>query len=377
MEANLKVLLVSGAFPPMRCGVGDYTQRLATALAGQSGVKVAVVTNRQPEGPSSDGSVEVHREMDGWRLRDLRPFWDVAQAFQPHVVHLQYPTQGYGTVTGLSVLPLAARALLRLPVVETFHEYVPYGFSPNVACMYAMTLAAGALVVVRPGYRERMPKPMSLLLGARPFRFIPNASALPAVSLTASEREAIRQSIGSAGRQIVAHFGFAYPHKGVERLFEIADPDRHHLLVIGDLSRADPYHARLLERAEAPTWKGRVTITGFVDPRRAAQLLAASDAAVFPFLEGGGIWNSSLHAAMDQGTLVVTTSSERRGYDAAGNVYHAAPDGIDDMRTGLLAHIGNRRPPAIAGAEAEWTCIAEEHQALYRTVLCGKATRAT
>jgi glycosyltransferase involved in cell wall biosynthesis len=218
---------------------------------------------------------------------------------------------------------------------------------------------------------------MSLLLGARPFRFIPNAAAIPAVFLADSEREAIRRSIGHAGRQIVAHFGFAYPHKGVERLFDIADPDRHHLLVIGELARANPYHARLLERAEAPPWTGRVTITGFVDPLRAARLLAASDAVVFPFLEGGGIWNSSVHAAMDQGTFVLTTSSERRGYDPAGNVYHAAPDVIDDMRSGLLAHIGTRRPPAIDAAQAEWTRIAKEHLALYRTVLGGKATRAT
>jgi glycosyltransferase involved in cell wall biosynthesis len=377
MEANLKVLLVSGAFPPMRCGVGDYTQRLATALAGQSGVTVAVVTNRQPAGPSSVGPVEVRREMDGWRLADLRRLRDVAQAFGPQVVHVQYPTQGYDAVTGLAALPLAARALLRLPVVETFHEFVPEVFSYNVGAMYAMALAANALVVVRPGYRERMPRPMSLLLGARPFRFIPNAAAIPAVFLADSEREAIRRSIGHAGRQIVAHFGFAYPHKGVERLFDIADPDRHHLLVIGDLSRADPYHARLLERAEAPPWTGRVTITGFVDPLRAARLLAASDAVVFPFLEGGGIWNSSVHAAMDQGTFVLTTSSERRGYDPAGNVYHAAPDVVDDMRSGLLAHIGTRRPPAIDAAQAEWTRIAEEHLALYRTVLGGKATRAT
>jgi glycosyltransferase involved in cell wall biosynthesis len=376
MGANLRVLLVSGAFPPMRCGVGDYTERLAGALAAQPGVRVTVVTNRSPEGASAVDAVAVRREMAGWRLGDLRTLWEAARAFGPDVVHVQYPTQGYGAVTGLSALPCAVRTLLRLPVVETFHEYVPRGFSRIVGCMYAMALFASALVVVRPQYRKRMPKPMDWLLGARPFRFIPNASAIPAISLSPGERDAIRQSIVGADLPIVAHFGFVFPHKGVERLFEIADPQQHHLLLIGPLSRTDPYHARVLELAEGAKWKGRVTITGYVDAGRAARLLAASDAAVFPFVEGGGIWNSSLHAATDQGTFVLTTSSERRGYDAKANVYHAAPDDIDDMRTGLLAHLGSRRPPAIAAAEAEWTRIAQAHVALYRTV-AGKAARAT
>jgi len=369
MIRDLKVLLLSGAFPPMRCGVGDYTERLATALAQQPGVRVAVVTNRQPGGPSSLGAVEVHREMDRWRIGELPQLRDRVRAFRPDVVHLQYPTQGYGAVTGLSVLPCAARTLLRIPVVETFHEYVPRGFSRIVGCMYAMALWASALVVVRPGYRERMPKPMGWLLGERPFRFIPNASAIPAVSLTPAERNAIRQSIGSADRQIVAHFGFVYPHKGVERLFEIADPDRHHLVLIGNLAPADPYHSRLLDLAESPRWKGRVTVTGFVDAQRAAHLLAASDAAVFPFLDGGGIWNSSLHAAIDQGTFVLTTSREGFGYDPAANVYRAAPEGVDEMRAALLSHIGSRRAPAVAGPEGEWTRIAREHVALYRIVM--------
>jgi glycosyltransferase involved in cell wall biosynthesis len=359
----------------MRCGVGDYTARLAGALAAQSGVRVTVVTSSGPEGTPAVDKVAVLRQMAAWRLGDLRTLWATARAFGPDVVHVQYPTQGYGAVTGLSVLPCAVRTLLRRPVVETFHEYVPRGFSRIVGCMYAMALFASALVVVRPEYRKRMPKPMDWLLGARPFRFIPNASAIPAISLGPGERAAIRQSIVGADRPIVAHFGFVFPHKGVARLFEIADPQRHHLLLIGDLSPTDPYHAQVLALAEGPEWKGRVTITGFVDPECAARLLAASDAAVFPFVDGGGIWNSSLHAASDQGTFVLTTSGERRGYDAEANVYHAAPDDIDDMRKGLLSYLGSRRPPAIAAAEAEWTRIAQAHVALYRTV-AGKAASA-
>ncbi len=33
----IRVMLVSGSFPPMRCGVGDYTARLADELASRCG----------------------------------------------------------------------------------------------------------------------------------------------------------------------------------------------------------------------------------------------------------------------------------------------------------------------------------------------------
>jgi hypothetical protein len=67
-------------------------------------------------------------------------------------------------------------------------------------------------------------------------------------------------------------------------------------------------------------------VTGFLAPEQAGRLLAAADAAVFPFLDGGGEWNSSIHGAAAQGTFVLATSMNKRGYDAAKNIYYAAPE---------------------------------------------------
>ena len=375
MSGKLRVLLVAGSYPPVRCGVGDYTARLAGALHRRADVEVAVLTNRAESPPTAGGGIDVRPEMQNWRIRGLSSYWRVARTFAPDVVHLQFPTQSYNAVTGLAVLPAATRMLLGTPVVETLHEYFPGGFSRIVVCMAAMALSASALVAVRPCYRERMPPVVRTLLAKRPFRFIPNASAIPAITLTAEERGGLRQSIGSGARQVVAYFGFAYPHKGVERLFEIADPERHHLLLVGELSPADPYHARLLDLAASPSWQGHTAVTGFVDAERAARLLAASDAAVFPFVGGGGIWNSSLHGATDQGTFVLTTSTERHGYDAEMNIYYARPDDVDDMRTALATHIGTRSPTAAIDGDEEWARIARNHVRLYRTVL-GKSAEA-
>ena len=44
---NIRVLLITGSYPPMKCGVGSYSQRLAMALADYSGVKVTVLTDKR------------------------------------------------------------------------------------------------------------------------------------------------------------------------------------------------------------------------------------------------------------------------------------------------------------------------------------------
>lgn len=41
---NIKVLMICGSFPPMKCGVGDYTSRLAESLA-DNGTEVTVLTS--------------------------------------------------------------------------------------------------------------------------------------------------------------------------------------------------------------------------------------------------------------------------------------------------------------------------------------------
>jgi glycosyltransferase involved in cell wall biosynthesis len=173
--------------------------------------------------------------------------------------------------------------------------------------------------------------------------------------------------MGGAAR-LVAYFGFIYAHKGAEQLFRIADHRRDHLLFIGEVSPGVADHAPVREAANAPEWKDRVTVTGFVDGNEAARLLSIADAVVFPHVRGGGIWNSSLHAAMRQGTFVITTSSERVGYDPATNVYYATPGDVASMKRALDAYAGTRNAGG-ATAEKAWRDFAEAHRFVYQNAL--------
>lgn len=364
----MKVLLVTGSYPPMHCGVGDYTACLAQALVQRGDVELLVLTNRLPDSIAEEPTW-LRRTMPSWRIEALSRFLAVACEFRPDVVHLQYPTQGYRVATGPILIPMLARLRLGVSVVETWHEYPPRSFSKETIAMWGLAASAQAVIYVRPDYPKHVSGMLARVLGGAPLRFIPNASVIPVVQLAPAARSALREKLGCGDRRIVSFFGFAHPNKGVDQLFRIADPEKHHLLLIGELLESDPYHQHLRALAESDRWRGKVTITGFVDPDRAARLLAVSDAAVFPFSGGGGVWNSSLHAAMSQGTFAVITSRERRGYTADQNIYYAAPGAIDEMRAAVAQYAGIRPTGRSSAVDDTWAEIARAHAEFYGSVV--------
>jgi glycosyltransferase involved in cell wall biosynthesis len=359
----VRVLLVTGSFPPMVCGVGDYTRSLARALSDLEGVEVAVLTSAEAGLAGGADRFETFPLLDGWLRSEFPVVRDVVRRWRPDVVHLQYPTQGYRGDLVFRLPLLLWRAGIR--VVQTWHEYFARDLRPRWQEV-ALGLAPGDVVVVRPDYRENMPLWYRALTLHRRFHHVPGAPSIPRVVLGQGERREVHQRYAPQDRSLLAFFGFLYPHKGVDDLLAILDPERHHLVLVGDLQQSDPYQRTLLQRIAAPPLAGHVSPTGFLPPLEAARVLAAADAVVLPFRQGGGAWNSSIQAAMLQGTFVLTTSRERHGYDPVQNVYYARPGDRADLRQALDRHLGSRLPGDVAGGSLPgWQGIARQHLAIY------------
>jgi glycosyltransferase involved in cell wall biosynthesis len=215
------------------------------------------------------------------------------------------------------------------------------------------------LLYVREDLPARLPARVRERLRGVPAQYVPNGKTIPAVAVTDAERTALRAEI-SAGAPLVAFFGLVYPNKGVDRLFEIADPARHHLLLVCELDPADEYQRSILERAQSEPWRGRVTVTGFLPADKVGRLLAAADAVVFPFPDGIGPWSTSVNAALASGSLVVAISAgQEGGYDAERNLFLG---NVAEMREGLQRHLGTRRAPDTSD---DWDRIAEQHERFY------------
>ncbi len=356
----MKVLLVTGAYPPAKCGVGDYTYHLAESLASLPEIEVGVLTSSNPCLPGVSSKVKVFRAIPNWNFRNTLQIQRVLTRFQPDVVHIQYPTQGYNGRL-IKYLPLLFR-ILRLPVVQTWHEH----FTECGVLGWQNLLSCKALIYVRPDLIQKLPKWVARRLVKTPTIYVPNASAIPVIKLDATRLQKIRQKL-SGGIPIVCFFGFAQPNKGIERLFEIADPEKHHLVFICDLNSEYPYQKNILNQANQAPWAGKVTITGFQSAQRVGAILAAADAIIFPFPSGAGEWNTSLKAAEMSGTFTIATTQDitKFGYHEENNIYFAGCNQISTMKDALNRYLGTRKESAEVNC---WEKIAKKHKQIYSEI---------
>lgn len=361
----MRILLVAGSYPPEPCGVGDYTEKLANSLSALKGVQVGVLTTSASGRKSTNTSpVELMEAVPKWNFSELPKLICVIRQWKPDLVHIQYPSQGFFFRRLPSFLPLVCR-LLGIKVIQTWHE--PHRMR-SAHHFLLQTLGASGLIFVRPNYLNMIPAQFSRLIKRIHKATIPNASSLPISSLDETKRLELRSRYIGSYKRLVVFFGFLYPSKGIELLFDIANPASDFLIIAGAVKDSSYIH-ELVALAQAKGWReDQLHFTGFLSPQDAADLLTIADAVVLPFLDGGGEWNTSIHSALAQGTLVITTSVSPRGDEPQRNLFTAAPSDIYEMRAALDRLAGRRRAPI--SAETQWQRIATAHVEFYRRCAC-------
>lgn len=368
MRGPRVLLLVTGSYPPAVCGVGDYTAGLARSLAarGRWQVRVATAANVLPSDDDRRSGVAVLPVFADWAWHRLGSIASQLGAVKADIVHVQLPTQGYGRSFVPWLLP-GCLSLTGHRVVQTWHEYIPGSRSLRPL---AAALASDEVIVVRPAYEKKIPALHRVAMGRATITHIANPSNIPVTCASAEERTALRRTLIGDKRKLIGYFGFAYPHKRVELLFDVLDPATTRLLLIGRLDSTDPYHRLIQDRMNQPTWRDAAVSTGFVSARQAADMLAACDAVVLPFAQGGGDWNTSLHAVQSQGTFLVTTSTTQRGYLPDENTHYFDPHDTAGMRSALAPTEFRRIPAREHGAT--WDDVARAHEEVYERALSDK-----
>jgi glycosyltransferase involved in cell wall biosynthesis len=363
---TMRVLVITGSFPPMKCGVGDYSYNLVKAIAAIPGTQVGVLTSNWHGAESvSCNGIDVFPVMDSWALSEASKVTRILRRWSPDIVHIQYPTQGYANAKLPWFLPLIC-FLMGNKVVQTWHEDL---ISRDVPKLLFRSMIPGGLVVVRPRYKERSRFFFRWALWNKRMEFIRNASVIPRSDLGDQDKKELRKKYLNGQRRLIVFFGFVNPNKGVELLLDIAEPASDQIVIAGEIGEAGNYQKEIARRAAVAPWRGKVTITGFLPCKDVAALLTVADAVILPFRSGGGEWNTSIHAAILQGTFVITTSLVRSGYDPSCNVYYANVDDVQAMKSALGVYAGRRREYDAEIDTDEWQQIATEHRSLYEHLL--------
>jgi glycosyltransferase involved in cell wall biosynthesis len=333
------VLMVSGSWPPQACGIGDYTERLCCELE-QSGIDVSRFVEGGLSRLYSSEAVRRANEADC----DL--------------VHIQYPTAGYGRSLTPSALPSSVRDK---PVVVTLHEYSVFRwyrrawFSP-----YARHCAARVFTTdeERGLFQRRFPDRGGADLT------IEIASNIPAaVNVT-----------GSPNR--VSYFGLIAPNKGIEAFLDLCEIAGAALSSFTfDLIGAIPdqhrhYAEAILQRASAC----QVEIAADLPNDAVAKRLATSTFAYLPFPDGASGKRGTLAAAIVNKLIVITRHSDiTPSWIRSATMDAQRPEDALKLLTRLHADSPQReaaaKQSALAASRFRWDAIAQRHAELYRSLL--------
>ncbi|MDF2181398.1 glycosyltransferase [Neptuniibacter sp. CAU 1671] len=358
----MRILLVVGSFPPDHCGVGDYSEQLAIALSARNDAQVGVLTSKV-NGRVKSADYEVLDPVDNWSVFEVFKIIRVIMDWKPDLVHFQYPSQGFFNKFVPFVLPIILR-IKGLGVIQTWHEPISVR---KFFIFLLKIIGASGLVFVRPNYMDLVAKPYRKLINFFPVKIILNASSIPVSMLDSLQRKKKRDSYLCGRNRLVVFFGFIYEHKGIEKIFEVADPETDVLIIAGSL-KDNNYLNLLKEFALERGWaEHNFKYLGYLSTSDAADLLAVADAVVLPFVNGGGSWNTSIHGAQTQGTLVITTSCSPIGYDPRFNIYTVDPSDINGMKSALNELSGRRIPPTLPAEK--WSQIADQHIEFYRSCI--------
>jgi glycosyltransferase involved in cell wall biosynthesis len=379
----VNIALVSGSAGDTHCGVGDYAYELAQHLALDAEVHLYFDHNHGPARPPFEKLSTLHlHPVKGFSVFSLSKLTRELRQRNYDIVHVQYPSKGYGTSVGPGFLPQNLAGMKsRSRIVVTLHEWIT-SHPLRKMVMDQMLPSLDALIVTN----EAEMKALVGKVGGKTVLSLPvgdvlrSQSELEAVWLEA-EGEPVPQlpELKGPAKRVpfsVFHFGLPARGKGLERLLEALKLARDGgvpamLYLGGDFPPGEQRTELLLSRitelelSEAVVRLGHLS---FDSIERTAQKFCL---AAFPFDEGFSSKRSSLAALshLELPLVVGANSREEHPY------YHPEENTAASLSV-LLLELFNGR------LEQEWfeqvnrqreyaerfrfSKIALAHQDLYR-----------
>ena len=383
----MRIGMITGEYPPMQGGVGDFTRELGQTLV-ELGHEVHVITGRPqtPDSTPQEAGIVVHRTMDGWGWGCWKRGLALAQELGLQVLNVQYQTAAYGMHPAINFVP---RRPDRPPVVVTFHDLkVPYLF-PKAGPLRWQTVrmlarrAERAIVTNQEDYVQ-----LETEISTKQLSLIPIGSNIPSEPLLGYDRdvERARWDIGPDDL-LLGYFGFLNESKGGEELVQTLallverGLPAHLLMIGGRVGSSDPTNQAYAERVEKLIAtlgvRERVIWTGYLTPQAVEAGLLATDVCVLPYRDGVSFRRGTLHACMASGSAIVTTHPsiplpQARDGENMLLVEPRNPQGLADAVARLAVDTPLRERlgagAAVLAAEFTWERIARQTAALFRRI---------
>jgi glycosyltransferase involved in cell wall biosynthesis len=336
----MKVLLITGSYPPDICGVADYTAALEDCLR-KAGVHVSVYSGRR------------------WGVSNAVHIAHQLRASGADILHMQYPARGYGWKLGPQVLGVLQ------PLVITIHECSQAHILRQLS-LYPFTFRAPKIIFTSE-YERRYVQ-----------QFVPSIEHRSAVIPIGSNVPVASGQIGRL-RNVVTYFGLIRPEKGLEHVLEMASYFKTRgnglsVRIVGTVRPGDEdYHGHLRDKARELPVQWVLGLNG----DWLSRALAETEVAYLPFPDGASERRSSLIAMLTNRAAVLTT----HGLHTPPDMGEAVQLTNSPIEAGTLAEEMYNNPERRAAKQSSageyavkfaWENIAAQHVAIYQQLIASR-----
>jgi len=288
------VLYISGSWPPIKCGVGDYLYSLTRYLT----VDWRVITSVDAQ--SNDGVFTIVKD---WKFRDWQAIRSKISEVNPGIIHYQYPSTQYGRKPFPNLLPRYIKKYFpQVPLFATIHEY--HDASKLGKKRIEFTLKPFKNVFVsniedQISLKAKFPK--------KHIKLVRVGSNIPVAKVGPIKKRRIAKEINPNGKNLVVYFGYIDPSKGVDNLLDSMNKwgGNCRLILATEHNPKNPYHIELNKKIISS--KQDVHWTGYMSSGRISATLQLSSIVVLPFNQPASMRRGSLIAAMSHGCSIATT----------------------------------------------------------------------
>jgi glycosyltransferase involved in cell wall biosynthesis len=319
----VNIALVSGSAGDMHCGVGDYVYELSQHLALDAEVHLYFDHQHGPVRPPFERLSTLHlHPVKGFSVFSLSKLTRELRQRNYDIVHVQYPSKGYGTSVGPGFLPQSLAGMKsRSRIVVTLHEWIT-SHPLRKMVMDQMLPSLDALVVTNEAEMNALVGKVSgkTVLSLPVGDILTSRTELEAVWLEA-EGQPLPPAPPLTGMEVRApcslfHFGLPARGKGLERLLEalliVRDAGLPAMLYLGgDFPPGEQRTELLLNRITELELSDAVVRLGHLPFDTIERTALKFCLAVFPFDEGYSSKRSSLAALSDLELPIVVGGGSR------------------------------------------------------------------
>lgn len=312
------ILIISGSYPDMRCGVAPYVKNLAEKLISMN-ADVCVLTSLDP---AVKKEKYVYPLIKRWNMRSLSKILFFIKDIKPKLINLQVASIKYRAVlSSISFLPLLAKLFFKnIPLVLTLHDFSISNSYLKVFFLPLLLFVDKILVTNKSDEDDLVKRFPFLKQKIRKKHMEPTVGI---EEIACSRKEALLEKVRYAeGDSFIATFGFIKPDRHLKTVINVFDRLRRRnnklkLIIIGDIQRKchEKYRNYLIGLCRRLGLENKIFWLGFCDDKEVSFCLSKSSLSILLYERGASFRRSTLINCVLRKIPVVTNINKKYDRD--------------------------------------------------------------